>query len=516
VNQRLPETSDPLLRTLDDLAAFGEKRVGTPAGLRAGEYVRARMLAAGLRDVRFEPFHFPRHEVVCSSFELSVAGMVRKVGWDVFEGAGGGHVRGPIVHVGWAEDLQKLAQRGVSGQIALLDRNPLFHRSTQYLNLAAAGAAAMLSVSTAPANLRQVGSVRRAWESAGPIPAISIGAADGLILKAALDSNQPVLADLQVEIAESRGCGQNVVGVIEGHELHQIVIGAHYDTWFAGSTDNGGGVAALLQLAERRARRPPPRYTLVFVAWDGEEVALYGGYDFLRRHRILEAAPILAVIDLETPSAHGAQAYGLARSGHEPLETAINAVGLNDLFAMNVPMDLVPELFGGVIPTDIQGMYRAGTPSVSTAVDSPYYHTVEDTPDKVDLPRLHQTIDGFDRAIDLLLSSPPERFARRDPALWQARVRARAGDQMLLVDVAVEDGFGRAQANAFVEAVLFHDHFFETATRNVRTGADGRATLRFPAAAFLGRRHPRFLHVTAGATYPLVETVIALDGLDVD
>ena len=27
-----------------------------------------------------------------------------------------------------------------------------------------------------------------------------------------------------------------------------------------------------------------PHYTLVFVAYDGEEIGLYGGYDYYRKH----------------------------------------------------------------------------------------------------------------------------------------------------------------------------------------------------------------------------------------
>src|SRR5439155_23286562 len=101
-----------------------------------------------------------------------------------------------------------------------------------------------------------------------------------------------------------------------------------------------------------------------------ERTALCGGYPSLRRH----PARLRAVIDCEPPSALGAQACGLARSNHAPLEDAIVDVGLHERFALNVPMDLVAELFGGVIPTDVQGLYRSGSPAVATAVDAPYYH----------------------------------------------------------------------------------------------------------------------------------------------
>jgi hypothetical protein len=501
---------EELAATLVVLAAFGEKRVGTDEGLRAAEYLQERMRALGLVEVGFERFHFPRHEVVQSSLALTVGGLPMAVEYDLLEGAGGGTIDAELVHVGGATD-ESLCGVSLAGKVALVERNPMFHRSTQYSNVAAAGASAMVSISAAPRNLRQVGSVRRAWEASGAIPAVAIGAVDGAAIKRALDEGQRAHARLHARVELTRGRGQNVVGKIVGQRPHQIVIGAHYDTWFSGSTDNGGGVAALLALAARRARASQPRYTLVFVAWDGEEIALYGGYDYLRRHLVGAREPILAVVDFETPSAHGAQVYGLAHSSHPPLGAAVAVSELAELFAVTMPMDLVPELFGGVIPTDIQGLYRGGTPAVSTAVDSPFYHTVEDTPDKVDLPRLEETVLAFDRALDSLLLETPERFGARDPALWSAEVSARPSADELVVEVEVRNAGGEPQRGAQVEAVLLYDHFFEAATRSVRSDGEGRARLVFSAAEWLERPAPRFVHVTAGVRYPLVETVVALD-----
>src|SRR5262249_20703367 len=163
--------------------------------------------------------------------------------------------------------------------------------------------------------LRQVGSVRQAFESSGPIPAITLGAEDGRLLTNALtDPNaaQDVRAAIGVGAASVPAAGQNGVGRIGGGLPDEVVLRARYDTWFVGSSDNGGGVAAVLALAARRLAQEKPKYTLVFVAYDGEEVALYGGYDFLHRHRILSQDPILAVINYEVPSAAGATFLGLA------------------------------------------------------------------------------------------------------------------------------------------------------------------------------------------------------------
>ncbi len=493
-----------LLRTIEDLAAFGEKRAGSDAGARAAEYLLGRMRRIGLDDVRADPFSFPRHDVASAAFSVDVAGAPAPMAFAVLEASGQGRVDADAVHVGWAT-REQLAELSVAGRVAIVDRNPLYHRCTQYYNCVEARAAAVVFVSTAPENLPQVGSIRRGWEAIGPIPAVAIGQLDGHTVRDALVKRAPVRVRIAVEATVARGVGRNVLGRIPGLSDGELVVGAHYDTWFTGSCDNGAGVAAMLAVAERRARRPPARYAVSFVAWDGEELALYGGYHQLRRYFQAGTRP-LAVVDFETPSAHGAQAYGLARSNHAPVEDAIVDVGLHELFALNIPMDLVAELFGGVIPTDIQGLYRAGAPAVATAVDAPYYHTAGDTPDKVDLARLEETVVSFDRALDRMMTVAPERFGVRDPALWQAAVEVHARGDELVVEVVVRDAGGRVQAGATVDAVLFSDGFFARDSAKAVSDADGAAKLVL-SGAHAGDDGTRFIHVAAGARWPLVELV---------
>jgi hypothetical protein len=488
-----------LLRTLEDLAHIGDKRAGSAAGQRAAAYLGDRLRAAGLGPC-VERFHFPRHEVTAATLELILDGETRPVACEALEASGAGRLRAPVVEFARATPPLR-------GAVALVERDTLLHRSRQYENVHEAGGACMLLASAAPRNLHQVGSVRRAWEAAGPLPALSVGARDARTIREALAAGRAVEAAVEIAIALHPGVGQNVLARIDGERREQLVVGAHYDTWFAGSTDNGAGVALLLELAARWRARPRPPYALVFVAWDGEELALYGGYDFLRRHVVRAREPILAVLDLETPSSHGAQAYGLARSSHAAWERPLALAGTGDLFAVDAPMAMVPELFGGVIPTDIQGLYRAGTPVLSTAGDGPYYHTVEDTPDKVDLDRLAALVESFDRLLLRLMDEPPARFSGRDAGLWHAGVSASAGLDGLHVDVTVHDGARVPQAAALVEAVLFHDHFFETATARARTDDNGRAALRLPEPY---AQPPCFLHVSAGRAHPLVEVVLPL------
>jgi hypothetical protein len=89
--------------------------------------------------------------------------------------------------------------------------------------------------------------------------------------------------------------GRNVGAVLPGTDPtlkdEWILLSAHFDhlgkqgdTLFPGADDNATGVAMLLEVAERFAlQKAKPRRTLVFVAFDQEEVGLLGSTYFIAR-----------------------------------------------------------------------------------------------------------------------------------------------------------------------------------------------------------------------------------------
>jgi Zn-dependent M28 family amino/carboxypeptidase len=503
----LPPT-DPqdLMVTLDALAAFGEKQPGSEAGQQAARYIADRFRALGLSDVHDETFSVPRWRLTSKAFTLRIDGAESTPGFDVFEASNSGVADGAIIDVASATDAD-LNGVDLTGKIALVKRETSFHRSAQLRNVAAKGAAAMLYLSVAPENLRQVGSVRFGWNAYEPIPAITIGADDAATIKAALADGKNVQAHIDVQATSEPANGINVIAKIAGERPEIIVLGAHYDTWFTGSSDNGSGVAELLAVASRRMQHKKPRYTLVFVAYDGEETGLYGGYDFYRKHKIVAAEPILAVLNFESPSALNPDIAGVAHSNQPKLDEALQLAHLRQIYSLYAGLEIVAQLFGGIIPTDIQGAYRGGTPTVSTAVTNPYYHTVKDTPDKVDLQLLVESTDAFDAAIDYLGKLEPADLAMADPALWTAQVSTSGSYS---VEVTVRDGTGALRSGAIVEVTAMHDDFMLGAEIKGMTDASGHVVLQLPGSVLTDGAGKRFVHVTAGPVYPLAEQIIAL------
>lgn len=496
-----PQTLEP---TLDALAAFGEKGAGSTAGQMAAMYIQGKFADLGLTDVHTESFHFPRWQLMDRSFSVTIDGVTTTPGFDVFEAAGSGNVDALVVDAGTATpgDLQGL---DLTGKIALVRRDQSYHRSTQLKNVREAGAVAMLYLSVAPENLRQVGSVRYDWETDDALPAITIGADDGKLITDALAAQKPVSVHIGVTEMSSPGTGTNVIAKIQGEVDEQIVMGAHYDTWFTGSSDNSSGIAELLEVAHRRVQRGKPHYTEVFVAYDGEEIGLYGGYDYYRKHALAAKDTVLAVINFECPSAIDPDIAAVVHSNQPKLDSALQAAHLRQIYSQYAGLEIVAMLFGGIIPTDIQGDYRGGTPTVTTAVTNPYYHTMKDTPETVDLPLLGQSVDGFDDAITNIDKLSMTDLAVQDPTLWQADATLSATGP-ISASVMVKDANGVPQANAIVKLAYLTDDFTLAERATGTTDANGNATVTLTTT---DRSAPNsFVHVTAGPNYPLVEKIL--------
>jgi hypothetical protein len=112
---------------------------------------------------------------------------------------------------------------------------------------------------------------------------------------------------------------QNIMGCIKGHSRPDslLVITAHYDhlgrmgseTYFPGANDNASGVALLLQIAKHFAQKKnQPRYTLVFLAFGGEELGLLGSDYFVNHPPIpLKNIKFLLNFDLAGTGEEGIQ-----------------------------------------------------------------------------------------------------------------------------------------------------------------------------------------------------------------
>lgn len=88
--------------------------------------------------------------------------------------------------------------------------------------------------------------------------------------------------------------GSNVIGIIEGTDDilkdEHVIIAAHFDhvgdnkdgSYNPGALDNASGTASMIEIAKTIMRsKVPPKKTIVFIAFNGEEEGLYGSYHYV-------------------------------------------------------------------------------------------------------------------------------------------------------------------------------------------------------------------------------------------
>ena len=138
------------------------------------------------------------------------------------------------------------------------------------------------------------------------LPVGEISYEDGQWIKSALANNTNISAQVMANASITQGPHYNVVGKLKGstNPEKMIIISAHYDSVVTPAfCDNGAGVAGVLELARifseaNRTGEYRPPYTLVFVAFAGEELGLVGSINYLKQHGN-EMRDVAAVINID-------------------------------------------------------------------------------------------------------------------------------------------------------------------------------------------------------------------------
>ncbi len=203
-----------------------------------------------------------------------------------------------------------------------------------------------------------------------------------------------------------------------------VVIGAHYDTAHdaPGANDNGSGVAATLALAREFADARPER-TLRFVLFVNEEPPYFqtedmGSLRYARRSRE-RGEEIVAMISLETigyfDDAEGSQVYPVGVLGwvyptRGDFVAFVGDLGSRSLVRESIKVfrehaeigsegAALPQGIPGVGWSDHWAFWQEGYPALMVTDTAPfrypYYHTREDTPEKLDYRRMALVVQAM-------------------------------------------------------------------------------------------------------------------------
>ena len=221
----------------------------------------------------------------------------------------------------------------------------------------------------------------------------------------------------------------NIEAEIRGAKPEIILIGAHYDSVLGspGANDNGSGVAATLALA-RRFSGKQTEHTLRFVAFVNEEPPYFisgemGSLIYAKKCKA-RGDKISAMISLETigyfSDVPDSQIYPSRVLGafYPKIGNFIGFVGnlrsqpllrrVIGLFREHakVPSEgaALPWFVPGVSWSDQWSFWRNGYPGIMVTDTAPfrypYYHSANDTPDKLDYDRFTLVVSGMEKVIE--------------------------------------------------------------------------------------------------------------------
>lgn len=283
------------------------------------------------------------------------------------------------------------------------------------------------------------------------IPAVQVSRSDGERLRG-LMAQGPVTAEIDAEVSTGRKTLRLAVARIEGPtpESPYVLLGGHIDGWYHGATDEGASNAAMVELAKAfHAQRDRLRRGLVVAWWPGHSNARYAGSTWFADHFFEElrdrAVAYLNIDGVGQIDAVRFSSTATASMNDLARRVVDEAAGVDDL-PISTPGRNSDQAFNGV------GMPLLQFNHSRSQEDGGYWwwHTPEDTYDKIDLEILRTDAGLYARAIAELTTAPtlPVDMTSEIEALGE-QIRRRSEESAGRFDLA----WATARQRRLLEAV---------------------------------------------------------------
>jgi Peptidase family M28 len=189
----------------------------------------------------------------------------------------------------------------------------------------------------------------------------------------------------------------NVIGLVEGrtHPEQYFVVSAHYDhlgrrngVVYPGADDNASGVAALLGMAAY-FKKFPPQHSILFTAFDAEELGRRGSEAFLQAPPVPAERMIFNLNMDMVARVNSARLFAIGTGQHPFLLPFLEDVARRSAIPLHVGHDRSILVSGLVADwstaSDHAVFYRRGTPFLCFSVeDHEDYHQPGDTFDRIE------------------------------------------------------------------------------------------------------------------------------------
>lgn len=288
------------------------------------------------------------------------------------------------------------------------------------------------------------------------------GALPGLVVQ---DAEKLVGKEVELKTLSQiyAGRGYDVVAITPGEFDDYILISGHLDSWYLGALDDATGVAAVLRMAKIMKDYKPGKTGFVFLAFDGEEIGLFGSQVFFEK---FGADKVKAMLDMDMVSIRNDYLHkspDRARVMPKVFTTSPALLPLaREVYSQIKVAKIFPnvdtwrKLFGG-LPTDYEWFYAAGVPGVFIYTPDRFYHTELDNMtwmDAADLEKVAETnVELVKRIADMELKRPS------DPLVLDFEFH-RQDDGGVVFDLRLKKG-KEEKLKAKPTVVCYYEHGFE-------------------------------------------------------
>ena len=373
------------------LVGFGPRVAGGPAERAAAEWIAEQMMSYGLA-VEIQEFPINYYEELRTPVLEQVSPVPTTYVWQsdfsTMSYSGSGNVTAPIQAVdvlmpptgGSTSGCEAADFAGfVPGNLALMQRGTC-NFVVKAANAQAAGATGVIIYNEGN-NPSRTGVLLGTLGGPGvTIPVVGTTYALGAQLYGEL-AGSPVVMHMDVSTAGYESTSQNVIGTLVGTDPAQgiVYMGGHYDSvaFAPGANDDASGVAATLEAARVLATKGHrTKATLKFIAFGSEETGLNGSFEYVAANEVEVSSMGLGMINLDMIGVGNTLSIGTLAGANLALR---NYTG-DKATAMGMPW----QFFTAGTNSDHTYFAQVGVPaSFLSQGPDPYYHTSQDTLDKI-------------------------------------------------------------------------------------------------------------------------------------
>lgn len=374
----------------------GPRLTGSANYMRAADWAVQEFKSLGLANVHTENWTIPAtwepdgpavgHLTAPVDHQLHIYSL----GWSPSTPAGG--VSGDVTYLpNITPTVLRAMEMQITGKIVLFDRFSFGPKPTVQSELQGLDAIRALKplaiVGTGGAKGAESESSLGFSGDIAPMPQVQIGLEDSLLIKRLLANDRVSMQFTVTNRIRQNVQVPNVVAEIPGSEKRDevVIVGGHLDSWQpgTGAQDNGTGAAGVIEAARAiMALHRPPRRTVRFILFGGEEEGLLGSLAYAKQH-VAELPKIDAVLVTDSGAQPARGWYVMAREDERsplgaiaPLLVGLGASGVSS------SVDYLYE-------TDHAAFDVLGVPSLVLWNDQDVYNTLH-----------HKANDTFDTVIE--------------------------------------------------------------------------------------------------------------------